>query len=386
MEQLNYQKAFERCLTHLENTIREMPNPPAEYAACGDGYYFRNPPYLPFSHIGTWMTSFFTGEGLLAGHSTGEKRYLEWVEGFADAYEKKLEETPEDTMHDVGFLYVLYAVGLYRETGKACYRDMGIRAAEVLLERFDPDAGLIRAWGRMDVKDHHSAGLAIIDCMMNLSLLFFAWKETGKDAFLKAAERHADTTAKCFIRPDGSVCHGYQYAEAAGVPEGEVNHCGFGVGSFWARGLAWAIFGYAVCHRYTKKPEYLETARRLADRFLAETAAEGQENPPGSHGKTTMIPPWDFRLPEGIEKLRDSSAAAVAACGFDEIFRACGESRYRESGKYILRELAADYENPDGNSSGILLYSNGKEHCTSFGDYFYMEALLRYGEGFEGYW
>ena len=386
MEQSQCRAAFDRCLPYLENTMSKMPNPPSEYAACEDGYYFRNPAYLPFSHIGTWMVSFFTGEGLLAWRRKGEERYLKWAEGFAEAYRRKLTDTPEDTMHDVGFLYVLYAVGLYRETGKETYREMAVKAAEILLGRFDTEAEFIRAWGRMDVKEHHSAGLAIIDCMMNLSLLFFAWRETGKEVFRETAMRHADRTAECFIRPDGSVCHGYQYREAGGVPVGEVNHCGFGKGSFWARGLAWAVFGYGNCYRHTKKPMYLELARKLADRFLEETAAAEQTLCPGGR-RDNLVPPWDFRLPEGAEKWRDSSAAAIAACGFDEIFRACGENRYREAGERILEALSGpEYMNPDKNSSGILLHSNGREHCTSFGDYFYMEALLRYGQGFEGYW
>ena len=53
----------------------------------------------------------------------------------------------------------------------------------------------------------------------------------------KTAVMHADHTLKTFIRPDGSVCHGYQFMEAGGVAAGEVNHCGYGVSSFWVRGL-----------------------------------------------------------------------------------------------------------------------------------------------------
>ena len=93
---LKYEEAFQKCLVKVENTMRAMPNPPAEYAACGDGYYFRQKPYLPFEHIGTWMTSFFTGEALLAYHRTRKQEYLDWVKGYQKAYRSKLYETSMD--------------------------------------------------------------------------------------------------------------------------------------------------------------------------------------------------------------------------------------------------------------------------------------------------
>lgn len=411
MEKKQYEEAFAVCLKKTGNTMREMPNPPAEYAACGDGYYFRKPQFLPFEHISTWMTSFFTGEGLLAYHKTKNEEYLDWVKSFAPYYKSKLCDTPMDTMHDLGFLYTLYAEGIYRETGEKEYRDMAVKAADELVKRLNLDCGMIRAWGRTDQLAHHSAGLAIIDCMMNLPLLFFAWQETGNPFYKQAAVMHADHTLKCFIRPDGSVSHGYQYAEAAGVPVGEVNHCGYGEGSFWARGLTWAIYGFALAFRYTEKKEYLETSMKLADRFLAETEKDGGD----------LIPPWDFRLPAGREKTRDSSAAAIAACAFHEISllagkdsgrktqdtcsvigKTCrnaengggdgdmchkeGDIYYRAGEKIMERLMSADYLNSDMESSGFLMHSNGLEHCTSFGDYFFMEALLRYMDDFKAYW
>lgn len=371
------EKAWADCLGKLENTMREMPNPPAEYASCADGYYFRHPPFLPFSHIGTWMTSFFTGQALLAYHRSGNGRYLDWLAGYYPAYEKKLTETPEDTMHDLGFLYTLYSTGYYRETGDEAYRILSLRAAKQLAKRMDPKCGLIRAWGRLDETEHHSAGLAIIDCMMNLPLLFFAWKEGGDPLYLRTALRHAKQTRNYFIRGDGSVCHGYQYREAQGVPRGEVNHCGYQKGSFWARGLAWAMYGYTLVYRWTGEREYRTLAGELSDRFLLETARAGGD---------PLVPPWDFRLGEGMEKLRDTSAAAIAACALCELGKEEGGERFFQSGLAMLERLTDEYRDHNPESSGLLRCSNGKEHCTSFGDYFYMEALLRYLDGFEGYW
>jgi unsaturated chondroitin disaccharide hydrolase len=367
--------AMETCLIKLEATIKEMPNPPAEYASCEDGYYFRHKPYLPFTHIGTWMISFFMGEGLLAYHITKEEKYLNWVKSYHLAYEKKLSETSMDTMHDLGFLYTLYSTGIYKESGEEFYKKMSVRAADELAKRMDLEYGFIRAWGRVDVREHHSAGLAIIDCMMNLSLLFFAWKETGNPFYRQIAEIHAENTKKYFIREDGSVCHGYQYRAAGGTPKGEVNHCGYQKGSFWARGLTWAMYGFTLAYRYTGKEDYGILAQTLAQRFLEEIKKDG----------TDLVPPWDFRLGEG-KKLRDSSAAAIAVCTFHELAGLTGKTEFWEKGRLILERLMADYRNRDLESSGFLIHSNGKEHCTSFGDYFYMEALLRYLDEFHGYW
>lgn len=370
-------EAFEKCLVKVNNTMREMPKTLAEYAACSDGYYFRHGTYLPFTHIGTWMTSFFTGEALLAYHKTRRQEYLDWAEGYREAYKSKLWDTPMDTMHDLGFLYTLYFTGIYKETGGDEYRRLSIKAADELAKRMNLDCGMIRAWGRCDVWNHHTAGLAIIDCMMNLPLLFFAWKETGNPFYKKLAVMHADKTLENFIRPDGSVCHGYQYMEAAGVPVGEANHCGYGNGSFWARGLTWAIYGFVLAYRYTGEERYLEASGTLAQRFLEETRKDGQD----------LVPPWDFRLPEGREKTRDSSAAAIAACAFHELGKYRGTERFRDEGARILdRLMERDYQNNDMESSGFLVQSNGLGHCTSFGDYFYMEALLRYMDDFKPYW
>lgn len=374
-----YEAAFHNSLQKVQNTMREMPNPPAEYGACEDGYYFRRPPYLPFEHIGTWMTSFYTGEALLAYHRTGEREYLDWVKSYLGAYGSKLYDTPEDTMHDLGFLYVLYAVGYYKETRDKTFRSLAVRAADELAKRMNLDYGMIRAWGRCDCLNHHSAGLAIIDCMMNLPLLFWASEETGNPFYNQIAVRHADATLENFIRPDGSVCHGYQYKEAAGVPVGEVNHCGYQTGSFWARGLTWAVYGFALAYRYTGRERYLDTSRKLAFRFIKETARDSDD----------PVPPWDFRLPDGQEKKRDSSAAAIAACAFHELSQYDGgrNSELYQAGARLLHRLMSDqYQNRDPESCGILLHSNGREHTTSFGDYFYMEALLRYMEDFKGYW
>ena len=153
----------------------------------------------------------------------------------------------------------------YRLTGDARMKALSVRAAEVLAHRFVTSGGYIRAWGRMDDsipayiddqlrKDNffaNSRGLAIIDCMMNIPLLFWAGQETQDPFFTQVAVAHADTTLRHFIRPDGSVCHAWRFDPDTGESVGEFNDCGYSVGSHWARGTAWAVYGFLNQHYLT---------------------------------------------------------------------------------------------------------------------------------------
>ena len=130
----------------------------------------------------------------------------------------------------------------------------------------------------------NSRGLAIIDCMMNIPLLFWAGKETGDRFFTDVAIAHADTTLHNFIRPDGSVCHAYRFDSVTGEPAEEFNDCGYSVGSHWARGTAWAVYGFSVAWRYTGLTRYRDAAVKLAECYLTQCGENG-------------VPVWDFRLP-----------------------------------------------------------------------------------------
>jgi unsaturated chondroitin disaccharide hydrolase len=270
---------------------------------------------------------------------------------------------------------------LYKVTGKQQHRETALRAAEVLAHRFDPKGGYIRAWGRLDESDTNYAGLAIIDCMMNLPLLYWASAESGDDYFLGVAVRHADTTLKYFVRADDSVFHSFRWDPATGTPRGGDNFCGYSIDSQWARGTAWAIFGFALSYRYTQEAKHLEAALRLARRFSKLLDNE-------------VVPVWDFRLPPGTKGIRDSSAAAIAACAFQELVKFCGEQKmFAETTKALLNRLCSrDYLDSSDSCPGVLKFGEvgdgGKARTayTSWGDYFFMEALARFlGKG-ESYW
>lgn len=365
----------------IKRIINQCPKELPEVSACTDGQYFSEENLKSkkdFFHIMNWTTSFITGMALLSYENNGDKELLKFVMDKNDLYHQKVFKKAEDTMHDLGFLYSLQNVALYRLTGDPYSKKIALRAAEVLSQRFMPEYGMIRAWGRMDdsipayvtqyeAKDHfftQSQGLAIIDCMMNLPLLYFAVVETGNPFFADIANAHANNTIKYFIRADGSLYHSYRLIHHASCKTGGCNYCGYGDESYWARGASWAIYGFALAYSYTKNLNYLNTARKLAVDFIS---------------KITMdfpVPVWDFYLPEEEERTLDTSAAAIAANGFLLLYQQTKEREFLDYANTIADFLSENYMNPNEDTDGILREQNGRHTYTLFGDYFFFELMM----------
>ena len=367
----------EKLLKKIENNIDKIGGDLREFPANTDGNYLNNRENaLKIGHIFNWTQSFFTGMSLWAYADTKNEKFLKWAEQFKDNYRDKVFKTPMETMHDVGFLYSPYAVMLYSITKDEEYKEIALKAADALAMRYEPKGRYIRAWGRMDykipeyvdselAKDHfftESAGLAIVDCMMNIPLLFWASKVTGHVFYRRIAEMHADTTLKYFIRNDYSVCHAYRFSEETGEAICEANYCGYTCGSHWARGTGWAIYGFAIAYNYTGKSEYMDTAMALLDKFMTEC-----------NGK---MPVWDFRLPSFEEQALDTSAAAVVLCGIIEIERHKTNERLKKY-KALLKKLLEEYIHYDENVMGILKEQNGWHKYTSYGDYYLIESYMK---------
>ena len=367
---------FRDFIAKIDHTISVIGDDLREYPACTSGNYFENRDQsLPLSSISNWTQSFFTGQALLAYAYTGDQKYTDWCERFYKDYYDKVFKTPDQTMHDLGFLFTPYAVGLYRSLKENKMRELGLRAAQVLAMRFDPKSRHIRAWGNMQNKLPDDLppgddgffylktdGMAIIDCMMNLPLLLWASETLEHPFYQKIACAHADMTIKYFIREDGSVCHAYRFDPETGAPIGEDNNCGWAVGSHWSRGTAWAIYGFAILYRYTGDRTYYVTSERLAQEFLRL-----------SKGKA---PVWDFRLPESEPQNVDTSAAAITACGLYELYRQTKDENLKNGADGLMSDLE-QYVNSDPMVMGVLGEQNGRHCYTCFGNYFYLEALAK---------
>lgn len=337
-----------------------------EYPSAPDGRYFRasGKRVRPLGHICAWTPSFFIAPSILRYKDLGDEESLGFAESFYPEYLEKVADGAKDTMHDLGFLYSLYSVMLYKLTGERRYADLSVLAADALARRFVPP--FIKAWGRMDNtvpdyiegearRDRFFAGsetLAIIDTMMNLPLLLFAWRRTGDAGYLDVARSHARATRARMIRADGSVMHAYDYGRGE-----EDNDCGFAIGSCWARGAAWAIYGFALMGELADDEICRRTAEALFEDYLR---------------RADVVPVWDFRLPEGSERALDTSAAVIVASA-TTLLRCDGAQTYR----HRVLDGIRPYINLDPDVPGILSEQNGRHEYAAYGDYFLLELLSK---------
>ena len=375
-----FQKAFDLCVHKTRANIQRLADEPKSAAWALDGNYFDFKE--GFYDIGNWTSSFFTGMALIAWQETEDEYFLQQVQRLAPHYLEKVFTQHRDTHHDLGFLYSLYSVALYKLTGDEVQRQTALRAAMVLAARFNEQGNFIRAWGRMDETttplgdgSTQTDNMAIIDCLMNLPLLYWATRETGDQKYHAIAVRHADMVRKYFIRPDDTLWHAYRFQPQTGTPIGPENFCGRGVDSYWARGAAWAIYGFALSYTCTRDEKYLKTSLRLARKFIAQLDCE-------------TVPVWDFRLPPEAEPVRDTSAAVVAVCGFQELAKHHVADFDILTVKHkLLDRVCEAYLDFNADCPGVLKSAYGdKPAYSSWGDYFLMEALARELFDFEGFW
>ena len=374
------QRAFDLLVRKTRRNIKDLANEPGTWSWALDGDYsqFKE----GFFEIGNWTSSFFTGMALLAWQRTEDEYFLNQTLRLAPVYREKATVRFLDMHHDAGFLYTPYSVALYKLTGDKSHREAGLAAASALYQRFNHNGGYIRAWGRLDepagqlLDGRRTDNMAIIDCLMNLPLLFWASLETGDLKYHDAAVRQADTTLKCFVRPDDSVFHAYRFDLETGAPLGPDNVCGYGVDSHWARGTAWAIYGFVLAYKYTRHARYADAATRLSLKFVGSVNGD-------------WVPVWDFKLPPGAPVIRDASALAIALCGFKELAK-LGEQDakfFHATRSMLLRLCSEEYLNFDENCRGVLRNAYGdKPAYSSWGDYFLMEALARELGVSNGWW
>ena len=207
-----------------------------------------------------WTNGFWGGIMWLLYQDTQEEKYAL----IARVSEQKMEKCFESYFglhHDVGFMFLPTAVADYRLTGHEDSKRIAMHAANLLAGRINPEGKFIRAWNQVPGSD--TRGWAIIDCMFNICLLYWASEESADPRFRQIAMMHADTVMENFIRPDGSVCHIVEFDPETGVMVKSHGGQGYAEGSSWTRGQAWAIYGFALSYRHTKQEKYLDTARKV---------------------------------------------------------------------------------------------------------------------------
>jgi len=213
-----------------------------------------------------WTSSFFTGMLWLSYEISKDTRYKELAEKHIESFRQRLYNKMHIDTHDLGFLYTLSCVSAYKLTKNEDAKKIATDAARYLSSRYWEKAGIIQAWGKMDDKDER--GRIIIDCMMNLPLLYWAWETTGDKRFFEIAYNHAQKTAENIVRSDASTYHTFYFDVDTGKPLFGKTHQGYSDDSCWARGQAWGIYGFVLSYTYTKKREFIEVAKRLLNYYL----------------------------------------------------------------------------------------------------------------------
>lgn len=332
-----------------------------------DGHF----PDMGGQDIFWWTNGFWSGILWQMYHATGEARYME----AAKETEKKLDKALEGfggLHHDVGFMWLPSAVADYRLTGSGESKNRGLHAANILAGRYNPKGHYIRAWNPECDPSLDTTGLVIIDCMMNLPLLYWASEVTQDSRFKWIAMEHADTVLKYGMRPDGSCCHIIGFDSDTGEYLGSLGGQGYKTGSSWSRGQSWALYGMALSFAHTGKQAYLDAAKQSAHYFIANAAVND------------YVPLVDFRAPEE-PVLIDTTAGVIASCGLLEIaghVAAPEQGMYRKAAVRMLRVLVERYCDWNPRRDAILGYGtvayHGKVHKPIiYGDYFLLEAVLR---------
>jgi len=331
-----------------------------------------------------WTEGFWSGLLWLSYEATGDKVFRDAAVRTVHSFEERLNQFKVLDHHDIGFLYLPSAVAWWMIEGEEEGKALGLRAADTLLKRWREVGGYIQAWG--PAGDQTNGGRIIIDCLLNLPLLYWAYEKTGDAKYLDVAVAHAEISRRFLVRGDDSSFHTFYFDQETGEAYRGGTHQGYSDGSTWTRGQAWGIYGFILSYKYTGDVRYLETSRRMAHYFI-------------THLPEDLVTYWDFDAPIEAGTPRDSSATAIACCGMLELIGSLTnddpDKAYFE--KAVISSMTSLTENyltsDDPNAEGLLRHGSyhvrgnmSPDDYVIWGDYFYMEALMRLVKEVPGYW
>lgn len=276
--------------------------------------------------------------------------------------------------HDLGFQIFCSYGNAYRLTGNEQYKQVVLNAADTLATLFNPKVGTILSWPR-EVEPRNWPHNTIMDNMINLEMLFWASKNGGSKELYDIAVAHATTTMNHHFRPDGSNYHVAVYDTTDGHFIKGVTHQGYADNTMWARGQAWAIYGYTLVYRETKDEKFLRFAEKITDIYLKRLPED-------------YVPFWDFDAPDIPNEPRDASSAAIVASALLELSQLLDNptkaAEYKEAAEKMLENLSSAQYQSRKSKPSFLLHSTGHwpnqsevDAAINYADYYYIEALIR---------
>lgn len=322
-----------------------------------------------------WVSSFWTGELWLCYQMTADQQFKNSAK-LRKRYFADMLLDPFWLDHDLGFQYSLSCVADYNLTGDEESKMMAIRAADHLIHRFRKIGGYIVAWNDTHpLGPETTQGKSIIDSLQNTALLFWAAKVTGSSVYAHAAKTHSETLAKHIVRDDFSTYHSFNFDPVTQQPIKGETFQGYADDSCWARGQSWAVHGFAQTYLYTGEEKFLTLAKKLARYAVEQITDDG-------------VPVWDYSLPADEIQYKDSSAGAITAAGLLLIAQCIEDAeeakQYRDWGLYLLQGLMDTCDlTGDENALGLLAHGASFvkvglcDNMLPYGDYYYLEALMR---------
>ena len=330
-----------------------------------------------------WTCGFWPGILWLLSEISKDKCFENEADRLVKSFNHRIVNKISVANHDIGFLYTLSCVAAYQLTGSALAKETILLAADHLITMFREKGNYIDAWGNVS-NVTAERNFYIIDSLMNVPLLRKASEISGDNKYRDIADRHVNTVRNTIFREDGSTYHRALFSE-----DGSLLRCdtvqGNSENSCWTRGQAWGIYGFAIDYAYTKNEASKDCFKKVTDYFIA-------------HLPEDRICYWDFDFISGTEEPRDSSAAAIAACGLLEMYEHLPDGEERENyinvALDIIASLIRSYSvKANMKEEGLILHGTGSkphdigvDECTIWGDYYYLEALVRIIKKWDMYW
>lgn len=330
-----------------------------------------------------WTNGFWTGILWLAYEYTNDEKYRKLAEKHVQSFLHRIENKIEVDHHDLGFLYIPSCVSAYKLTGNLDAKRAALLAADQLVSRYQETGEFIQAWGELGAADNYRL---IVDCLLNIPLLYWAYEETKNEKYFEIASKHYKTTLKNAVREDASAYHTFYFDPKDGKPLKGVTRQGYRDDSSWARGQAWIMYGIALNYNYVFDESAIYNFEAVSNYFLNRLPED-------------LVCYWDLIFSDKDGQPRDSSAAAVAVCGIQEMNRYLPETNeskhlYNLASHGILRSLINHYTDVEVEginpllTHGVYSWHSGKgvDEGNLWGDYFYMEALVRFLKDWKMYW
>lgn len=323
-----------------------------------------------------WESGMYTGCFWLAYELTGEKEFRTIAESHFDRYKKNIDEKVGIHDHDVGFIYTPSLVAQYKITGDERAKAVALETADFYYEHSYSEEGkfIIRGYRWWD----NAGSRTMMDSLMNAPFLYWSGKEAGKEKYFEAAHQQSLTTQKYLIRGDGSSYHHYQFDPKTVKPVKGVTLQGFSDESCWGRGHSWGIYGLPITYSYTKDENIRQLHKDITYYMLNRLHDD-------------MIPYWDYIFTQPSEEPRDSSCGVISACGLNEmsklipsdaeekvIFESAASKMLEAVIDNCTGDIGREYDGLINRVTHALPQGQGIEECAVYGDYFYLEALMRF--------